>query len=158
MASKNLLTPCTISHSHSLHWTITDSSSSCSNPLKRGRAEFGLRCHEGVSGMEGGKVFHPEYFLSLFAFGDNRNQGDASLMGGWERLSAQKLLLKTLLARECLTLNLASLFPLSAFSLLWWLNIFIRHCKVATGSIWDKISVLVYTFKVDWRRQDAERG
>lgn len=53
---------------------------------------FGLRCHEGVSGTEGGTVFHPEYFLPLFSFDDNRNQGDASLMGGWVYLSAQKLL------------------------------------------------------------------
>lgn len=109
-ASKKLLTPSNISQSGSLHWIITDSSS-FSIHLKQGKTEFGLRCHEGVSGMEGGTVFHPEYFLPLFSFGDNRNQGDASLMGGWEYLSAQKLLHKTLLARECLTLNLASLFP-----------------------------------------------
>ena len=64
--------------------------------------------------MEGGTVFHPEYFLPLFSFGDNRNQGDASLMGGWVYLSAQRLLHETLLAGECLLpLNLASVFPWS---------------------------------------------
>lgn len=35
-------------------------------PLKTSRAEFGPRCHEGVSGMEGGRVFHSRVFPSTF--------------------------------------------------------------------------------------------
>lgn len=62
--------------------------------------------------MEGGTVFHSEYFLPLFSFDDSRNQGDALLMGGWVYLSALKLLYETPLARECPLLNLASVFPL----------------------------------------------
>lgn len=63
--------------------------------------------------MKGGTLFHAEHFLSVFSFGDSRNQGDALLMGGWVYLSAQRLLYVTLLARECLVLNLANMFPLS---------------------------------------------
>lgn len=77
------------------------------------KQRFRLRCHKGVSGMEGGTVFHPEYFLPLFLFGDNRNQGDALLMGGRVYLSAQTLLYETLLAREGLLLYLARIFPVS---------------------------------------------
>lgn len=91
--------------------------SSCRSCLKWGWAASILRCDEGVSGMKGGTVSHPEYFLPLFSFDDNRNQCDP-FAHGWMGvfISTEASVWSPFLARECLLLNLASGFPLSACS------------------------------------------